>query len=75
MSAVPIHEAKSTLSKLIARVEAGEEVVLRRRDKPVAKLVPYVEQRVVRTPGDLKGEIELADDFDATPAEFDDYLP
>ncbi len=74
MSAVPIHEAKSTLSKLIARVEAGEEVVLRRRDKPVAKLVPYVEQRIVRTPGDLKGEIELADDFDATPPDFGDYL-
>lgn len=74
MRAVPIHEAKSNLSKLIARVEAGEEIVLRRRNKPVAKLVAYDEPPKSRTPGDLKGQIWMADDFDATPADFDDYV-
>lgn len=73
MKAVPIHEAKSTLSKLIARVESGEEIVLRRRDKPVAKLVAYAEPRHLRKPGDLKGRIRMAPDFDATPADFDGY--
>ena len=38
METVKIHEAKTTLSKLIARVEAGEEIVIARDDKPVAKL-------------------------------------
>jgi uncharacterized protein (DUF433 family) len=38
MATVKIHEAKTTLSKLIARVEAGEEIVIARDDKPVAKL-------------------------------------
>ncbi len=38
MSSVTIHKAKTELSKLIARVEAGEEIVIMRRDRPVARL-------------------------------------
>lgn len=39
MTVVTIHKAKTELSKLIARVEAGEEIILARGDKPVVKLV------------------------------------
>ena len=73
MKAVSIHEAKTNLSRLIARVEAGEEIVLRRRQTPVAKLVAYGAPVTARTPGALKGKIELASDFDDTPPDFDDY--
>jgi prevent-host-death family protein len=44
MKLINIHEAKTHLSRLIERVEAGEEIVIARAGKPVAKLVPYVEQ-------------------------------
>jgi prevent-host-death family protein len=43
MDIVTIHAAKTTLSQLLVRVEAGEEIVLARGDKPIAKLVPYEE--------------------------------
>jgi prevent-host-death family protein len=73
MKPVSIHEAKTNLSRLIARVEAGEEIILRRRQTPVAKLVAYEPATATRVPGALKGEIELAEDFDATPPGFDEY--
>jgi prevent-host-death family protein len=59
-----MHEAKTHLSRLIQRVEAGEEIIIGRSGKPVAKLVPYQEERVQRRPGALKGKIWIADDFD-----------
>ena len=74
MKPVSIHEAKTNLSRLIARVEAGEEIVLRRRDTPVAKLVAYEAFASERVPGALKGKLHLAEDFDATPPDFDDYV-
>lgn len=74
MKPVSIHEAKSNLSRLIARAEAGEEIVLRRRQTPVAKLVAYQAPTAARKPGALEGEIELAKDFDATPPDFGDYV-
>jgi prevent-host-death family protein len=73
MEAVSIHEAKTHFSRLIARVEAGEEIVVRRGATPVAKLVAYRPADVPRVPGRLKGQIELAADFDATPPDFADY--
>lgn len=61
---VKIHEAKSQLSKLIAAVEAGEEVVIARGDTPVVKLTP-VETPTRRKPvfGALKGRVALTDAF------------
>lgn len=50
---VTIHEAKTQLSRLIAAVERGEEVVIARRDKPVARLVPAVKMRPKRKLGFL----------------------
>ena len=73
MDAVSIHDAKTNFSRLIARVEAGEEIVVRRGPTPVAKLVAYRPPAGRRVPGRLKGQIEMAPDFDATPPEFADY--
>jgi prevent-host-death family protein len=66
-SIVNMHEAKSTLSRLVERVLAGEEVVIARDGKPVAKLVPVRPAAGARRPGRLKGRVRLADDFDSTP--------
>lgn len=68
-----IHEAKTNLSKLIAAVEAGEEVVLRRRDTPVARIVPFEEAPKPRRFGALKGQIWISPDFDDPLPEFDEY--
>jgi prevent-host-death family protein len=62
-----ISEAKAQLSALIAMVERGDEVILAKSGKPVAKIVPYggVAQR--RRPGSMEGEIWMAPDFDRLP--------
>jgi prevent-host-death family protein len=73
MDAVPIHEAKTQFSRLIARAEAGEEIVVRRGSTPVAKIVAYHAPATPRRPGALKGQIVIADGFDETPPEFADY--
>jgi len=52
---VNIHQAKSTLSRLVERVESGEEIVIARAGKPVARLVPYRIAPPTRTPGSLRG--------------------
>ncbi len=62
---VNIHEAKTHFSKLLARVNAGEEVIIAKAGKPVARLVPVVEEKSRRTPGSAKGKIILSDDFNA----------
>jgi prevent-host-death family protein len=68
LKTVKIHEAKTHLSRLLERVEAGEEITIARGKRPVAKLVPIVRTR--RRPGLLKGKIWIARDFDAPlPAE------
>jgi prevent-host-death family protein len=58
-------EAKTHLSRLIERVEAGEEVVIARAGRPVARLVPYRMRTTPRVPGIWRGEVHLAPDFDA----------
>ncbi len=62
---VNMHEAKTQLSRLVERAAAGEEIVIARAGKPVAKLVPFEEKREPRRPGALKGQIWLADDWDS----------
>jgi prevent-host-death family protein len=63
--AVNIHEAKTHLSRLIERVEAGEEITLARAGRPVAKLVPYLRRTEPRKPGLWKGKVWLAPDWDS----------
>jgi prevent-host-death family protein len=62
---VNIHEAKTHLSRLVERVEAGEEITLARAGRPVARLVPYRPRREPRKLGIWKGRIWLADDWDS----------
>ena len=61
---VNVHEAKTTLSRLLERAEAGEEIVIARAGKPVARLVPYKADRPKRTFGALKGQIRILPGFD-----------
>ena len=62
---VNMHEAKTHLSRLVERVEGGEEIVIGRAGKPVAKLVPYRDATTgPRQPGAWKGRVWIADDFD-----------
>ena len=64
MAEVNIHEAKTHLSQLLQRVAAGEEIVISRAGKPVARLVP-IQPAFVRTLGIDRGLYEVPDDFDA----------
>ncbi len=62
MFLVNVHEAKTQLSRLLARVEAGEEVVIARRGEPVARLVGC-KPRSRRQPDVLKGKIVIPESF------------
>ena len=63
MKSVTILEAKTHLSKLIAAVEKGETIELRRNKTPVAKLVPIIPMKVRRKFGALKGKISVGPEF------------
>lgn len=69
MSASPaqynIHEAKTHFSKIVERVEHGEEVTLSRAGRPFAKVVPLPPRANRRGYGSLRGRIVMADDWDA----------
>jgi prevent-host-death family protein len=60
MKVVNLHAAKTHLSRLIEQAAAGEEIVIAKAGKPVARLVPFEP----RQPGLMKGQIWIADDFD-----------
>ena len=63
MQTINIHEAKTNLSKLIERTKNGEDVIISKAGKPVAKLVAYKEKQKPRKFGILKGKIWISDDF------------
>ena len=62
-----ISEVKAQLSTLIEKVMAGEDIIIGRAGKPVAKLVRYDRKNEPRLPGALRGKIKIADDFDDLP--------
>ncbi len=64
-----ISEAKAELSSLIEAVSKGEEVIIGKAGVPVAKLVRFTGVAASRTPGALKGQIKIADDFDELPSD------
>ncbi len=64
MRMVNVHEAKTHLSRLLEEVAAGEEIVIAKAGKPVARLLPYAPKREPRQPDLLKGQIWIAEDFD-----------
>ena len=63
MSTVNVHEAKTHLSRLLVRVEAGEEIVIARSGKPVARLVGHGNSRPARRFGALSGRLTVDDSF------------
>ncbi len=65
MTQVNVYEAKTRLSALLRRVAAGEEVVIARAGKPVARLVPVAPPPGPRTPDTARESIRIGDDFDA----------
>ena len=64
---INVYEAKTNLSKLLDRVAGGEEIVLGRAGKPLARLIPFRQEKAPRVPGRLAGRVVMAEDFDATP--------
>ena len=62
---VNLYEAKTKLSELVDRAAAGEEIVIAKAGKPKARLVPIAAPRPKRRPGVWKGQVWIADDFDA----------
>ncbi len=61
---VNIHEAKTHFSKLLARVQNGEEVIIANAGRPVARLVPMSAGPVDRRPGSAAGQVVIQPDFD-----------
>ena len=60
---VNVHEAKTQLSRLLERVEAGEEIIIARAGKPVARLVALTQETPQRKAGRLEGKIRIPDSF------------
>ncbi|MGI8728712.1 MAG: type II toxin-antitoxin system Phd/YefM family antitoxin [Solirubrobacteraceae bacterium] len=69
---VPLNEAKTRFSEMVRRVQAGEEIVIRRT--PVARLIAE-HPTAIRPPGALRGRVRIAEDFDAPLADFNAYFP
>lgn len=65
MMMVNIHEAKTNLSKLIALLEKGEDIVIAKAGNPVAKLVSYISVKK-RVPNRLKGKVSFYEDFNSS---------
>ena len=65
MKTMNMHAAKTHFSTLVAEVESGEEIIIAKAGKPVARLVPLQYKNALRKPGSMKGRISIGDDFDA----------
>ncbi len=61
---INIHDAKTHFSRLVERAEAGEEILIARAGRPVARLVPLRARTQRREPGLWRGRVHLAPDFD-----------
>jgi prevent-host-death family protein len=65
MSTVNIHQAKTQFSRLVDLAAGGEEIIIAKAGKPVARLVPYLIKGAVRRPGTMRGKIRIKKNFDA----------
>jgi prevent-host-death family protein len=70
-----VGKAKSQISKLVEMAERGEEVILARTGKPVARLVKYRSSNGPRVGGQWKGRVRIAPDFDEIPPEIAEVFP
>jgi len=62
---VNVHEAKTHFSKLLVRLSQGEEIVIGRAGRPVARLVPFADRAGRREPGSARGQFTMMGNFDA----------
>src|SRR5580704_3072993 len=60
-----LYEAKTSLSRLVDRAARGEEIILAKAGKPLAKLVPFHQPSLPRQPGGWEGRVRISEDFDA----------
>ncbi|MBK7404597.1 MAG: type II toxin-antitoxin system Phd/YefM family antitoxin [Phycisphaerales bacterium] len=65
MEIINTHEAKTHLSRLLDRAAKGEEFIIAKAGKPVARLIGYREEAAARTGGQWKGLVRIGPDFDA----------
>jgi prevent-host-death family protein len=65
MSTVNIHQAKTQFSRLVDLAAGGEEIIIAKAGKPVARLIPYAPIGAVRRPGTMRGKIRIKKNFDA----------
>jgi prevent-host-death family protein len=73
MTQVGMHEAKTNLSQLVERAEAGEDIIIARNGTPVARLVPVAGTAdLASVRGAWRGRVRLADDFDELPPDIAD---
>ncbi len=63
MEQINIHEAKTTLSRLVDRASEGEEIIIAKAGKPMAKLVPLEDTSRPRKPGSMKGRVKIHKTF------------
>lgn len=72
-SLVNVHQAKTQLSKLLRRVEAGEDIIIGRAGEPVARLTRFTPADAAPRPlGTWRGKVKISDDFDVLPDEIVD---
>jgi prevent-host-death family protein len=75
MTQVGMHEAKTKLSQLVERAEAGEDIVIARNGKPVARLVPVAATAALASVrGAWRDQVRISDDFDELPEDIADAL-
>ena len=60
---INVHDAKTHFSKLLSRVESGEEIVIAKAGKPVARMTPFLKTGALRKPGSAKGRFKVNKDF------------
>ena len=71
---VNMHQAKTSLSRLVERALAGEEILIARNGEPLVKLVPVPKERKPRVPGRLEGKVWMGPDFEFADAEIEELF-
>jgi prevent-host-death family protein len=66
MMKVNIHQAKTQFFRLVEQAASGEEVIIAKSGKPIARLVSYTPKGAVRRPGSMRGKIRIKKNFDAS---------
>ncbi|MCC6743366.1 MAG: type II toxin-antitoxin system prevent-host-death family antitoxin [Acidobacteria bacterium] len=73
MQLIDIEQAKASLNDLLDAAVRGQEIILTRDAQPIAKIVPFTQERLRPRFGSARGRIHVAEDFDAPLADFDEY--